>query len=64
MAGAAPGAPAAAVLQGESTGSYVTRLAARNNRPAEEVLRSMGTGPVPVLLRADWSAQPTSVGWR
>jgi hypothetical protein len=35
-------------LQGESTGSYVTRLAARNNRPAEEVLRSMGTGPVPV----------------
>jgi len=35
-------------LQGESTGSYVTRLAARNNRPAQEVLRSMGTGPVPV----------------
>jgi hypothetical protein len=35
-------------LQGESTGSYVTRLAARNNRPTEEVLRSMGTGPVPV----------------
>ncbi|MEU5633637.1 TniQ family protein [Streptomyces rishiriensis] len=35
-------------LQGESTGSYVTRLAARNNRPAEEVLRSMGTGPMPI----------------
>ncbi|WGD38711.1 hypothetical protein [Streptomyces cathayae] len=35
-------------LQGESTGSYVTRLAARNLRPVEAVLASMGSGPMPV----------------
>jgi hypothetical protein len=35
-------------LQGESTGSYVTRLAARNLRPVEEVLASLGSGPMPV----------------
>ncbi|MYT10799.1 hypothetical protein GT021_42270 [Streptomyces sp. SID5470] len=33
-------------LAGESTGSYVTRLAARNNLPVEGVLRSMGIGPM------------------
>ncbi|MFD5862813.1 TniQ family protein [Streptomyces chartreusis] len=35
-------------LQGESTGSYVTRLAARNKRPVQVVLDSMGSGPMPV----------------
>ncbi|WP_416972211.1 TniQ family protein [Streptomyces sp. 4F14] len=35
-------------LAGESTGSYVTRLASRNRLPVEAVLRSMGTGPMPV----------------
>lgn len=35
-------------LQGESTGSYVTRLAARNMLPVESVLASMGSGPMPV----------------
>jgi alpha-beta hydrolase superfamily lysophospholipase len=33
-------------LAGESTGSYVTRLAARNHLPVEGMLRSMGTGPM------------------
>jgi hypothetical protein len=35
-------------LHGESTGSYVTRLAARNLRPVEAVLASLGNGPMPV----------------
>jgi hypothetical protein len=35
-------------LQGESTGSYVTRLAARNLRPVEQLLASVGVGPMPV----------------
>ncbi|MFF1257591.1 TniQ family protein [Streptomyces sp. NPDC058321] len=33
-------------LQGESTGSYVTRLAARNMRPVEQLLASIGAGPM------------------
>lgn len=33
-------------LDGESTGSYVTRLAARNLRPVEDLLMSMGVGPM------------------
>lgn len=35
-------------LPGESTGSYVTRLAARNSFPVEAVLERMGTGPMSV----------------
>ncbi|WP_234018942.1 MULTISPECIES: TniQ family protein [unclassified Streptomyces] len=35
-------------LQGESTGSYVTRLAARNLWPVEELLVRVGVGPMPV----------------
>lgn len=33
-------------MQGESTGSYVTHLAARQGRPMEALLASMGSGPM------------------
>lgn len=35
-------------LQGESTGSYVTRLAARNLWPVQQLLMRVGVGPLPV----------------
>ncbi|MFF1475385.1 TniQ family protein [Streptomyces mirabilis] len=35
-------------LQNESTGSYVTRLAARNLWPVEQLLARVGIGPMPV----------------